>query len=155
NSIISNAAIESWRRRALAPQGKRAGGGSAPNQIARGTHAVPISVLISEFLSPPPQVFSRAACGKAVIDQTNSQAHTPDQLSVVFDRARRRYAPTQSQNARPLVASDRLHQDNQKRGAIARTIPARGDRARCKSRSARQNMRQSACADNCCEFRRM
>src|SRR5439155_1033795 len=33
-------------------------------------------------------------------------------------------------------------------------IPARGDLARCKSQSARQNRLQSVCADNYCEFRR-
>ena len=106
------------------------------------------------FFSPPSRVFSRAACGKEAVAQTNSRAQTPDRLSIVFDRARRRYAPAQSRNARPRAPSGRLHRDNRKPGATVRTIPARDDRARCKSQSTQQNRRQSACADNCCEFRR-
>ena len=65
-------------------------------------------------------------------------------LQVSFG-ARRRYAPTQSRNARPRAASGRLHRDNRKPCATARTIPARYDRARCKSQSAQQNTPQSAC----------
>src|SRR4029077_2681121 len=86
-----------------------------------------IKIFIKIFFSPPSRVFSRVARGKGAVARTNSRAQTPDRLSIVFDRARRRYEPAQSRNAQPRAQSDRLHRDNRKPCATARTIPARDD----------------------------
>src|SRR6478672_9398410 len=111
-------------------------------------------IFISHCSSPSTPAFSRAACGIEAVARTNSPEQTPDRFSVVFDHAHRRYAPARSRNARPRAPWGRLHRDNRKRGATVRTIPARDDRARCKSQSTQQNRRQSGYADNCGEFRR-
>src|SRR5437764_14503268 len=71
--IISSAAIQTWRRRALAPQANCAEGGAAPNEIARKTPTILLPIFISNCFSPQLGVFSRVACAKAAVVRTNSR----------------------------------------------------------------------------------
>src|SRR5438067_531143 len=150
--IISSAAIQTWRRRALAPQGKRAEGGAAPNKIARETRAILLPIFISNCFSSQPRVFSRVACAKAAVARTNSRAQMRDRPLASSYHVRQRCAPTRSQNATLRAEWGRSHRDTRKPVAAARTVRAPGDLARCKSRLTQQNTPLFACGDNCCEF---
>src|SRR6266446_4042292 len=108
-------------------------------------------------LSPRMRAFSRAACARAAISRTNSQARRPGRLWHFFVRrlpdARRQYAPAQFQNARSRADLDRSYRDNQRRAVKAQTTPARDDRARYKSQLARRSKRRLECGDNFCGCR--
>src|SRR5207237_10610406 len=82
------------------------------------------------------------------ISQINSQAQKLDWLSVFSGRERRLGAQAQFRNARRRAENDRSHRDNQKRGEARQKVPVRDGRARCKSRSARQNIPLLASANN-------